>query len=448
MKTALMALLILFACFAAAGCAQEKPPEANRIKVMYSGSEQQFFREYGNYFAAKFPDLDVDLVSTAGISSGPEEGNEYEKRVVTENPDLVVLNSHSYTELAGRGILLDLSPFIQRDHFDIDHIAPAVVDYLSSAAGDGKLYGIGPNFSSNVLLYNKDLFKLYGVPEPEGSMSWEQFYTIMHHFSVTNVSHERVYGYHRPFVTNPFSFVQEIANSSGLTFVNTVTRQITIDTEGWRKAFRLVSDSIMDGSLGGGYRGMGAQGHIGEADMRNADLFGQGKAAMTTANFSSVNKLVANPPPFQWGIAGSPGPQASIGMSSGMDVFPIFAIYAKAEHSETAWRVLQYLNSDEVARFNSGLQTGYLPARRQYAPDLAHHDIDLFYRVADSRRNTALLMADFYALPEAFQKVLGTVILEEFDAVLDGKTTVDKAVQRMQERLQVALDYSVAAEAD
>ncbi|MDF2652853.1 MAG: hypothetical protein K0Q73_8658 [Paenibacillus sp.] len=438
-------VLVLFAGISAVGCERDEKPAENRVKIMYGGTERQFFTQYGNYFVAKFPEMDVEIISTEGMPPWPEEGKEYEKRMNAEKPDIVMLSSSTYTELSAKGVLLDLAPLIQRDRFDVDNIAPAVITTLSSTGNGGKLYGLGTHFTSSVLLYNKDLFKLYGVAEPEGSLSWEQLYAIMRHFSVTTVSREPVYGYHRPFMINPFSYVQEVANSGGLTLVNTSTREITIRTEGWRKAFQLVADGILGGSLGGGYRV--SKGNVEQADTKNADLFGQGKAAMTIGNFQSVSNLLATPPAFDWGIAGAPASQPAEGMSQSMDVYPIFGIYAKADHVESAWRVVQYLNSDEVARINSGLKTGVLPVRFQYAPDLGGREVELFYRVASNSLSNARILTDYLTLPAAFRGVMGSIINEEFDKVLTGKATVDEALKRMQEREQAALDSAGAAEA-
>ncbi|MDF2714370.1 MAG: transporter substrate-binding protein, partial [Paenibacillus sp.] len=439
MKVAWVAIITFFICFTAVGCRHTDQSEVDRIKVMYGGTERQFYKEYGDYFAAKFPRLDIEFLSWS------EDGKGYENKIMTEKPDMVLLNSGTYAELAGKGLLLNLKPLIQRDQFDIGSIAPAVVDYLSSTAGDGKLYGLGTGFTSSVLIYNKDLLRQYGVAEPEGSIGWEQLYAMMRHFSVTDVSRERIYGFHQPFMIQPFSYVQAIADSSGLSLVNTSSHKITIDTEGWRKAFQLVADGIRNGSLGGGYRGADSKGNVEENDFRNTDLFGQGKAAMTIGNFFTVSQLAANPPAFQWDIAGAPALQTSASMSQAMDVSPIFAIYAKADHIETAWRVVKYLNSDEVARINSGLKTGKLPVRRQYASDLAGHDVEIFYRVASYGPSNARTMADYLTLPRAFRDVMGAIITEEFDAVLAGKTTVDEALKRMQAREQASLDAAIAA---
>lgn len=355
----------------------------------------------------------------------------------------MLLGSSAYIELAKSGLLLDLGPFIRRDRFDIDQIAPVVVDFLSSAK-DKKLYGLGTSFTSSVLLYNKDLFREYAVPEPEGNISWEQLYSFSRHFS-TNDLRKEVYGYHQPFMTSPFSFVQEIAASNGLSLINPSVRQVTIHTEGWRKAFQLVADGILTGSVGSGYRI--ANGKVEKTDILNLNLFAQGKAAMTIDNFATVSELTAKPPTFQWGIAGAPAIQSAEATSRNLSMsYPIFTIYAKADHVESAWQALQYLNSDAVARVNSGVKAGELPSRRNYAPNLAGHDIDIFYRASSFGLSSIISTEDYNSLPLSFRQVMGVIISEQFDSVLTGKSTLDEALMRMQEQEQAALDAAFAAE--
>lgn len=442
LPTVLAAFLL---CIALAGCSREKAPEPKQLKVMANHTESQFFSQYGNYFAAKFPDLSVEYVSSSDVRSGTDIVNQYEKKMEDEKPDLVILpNDQVYRELSRSGLLLDLNPFIRRDRFDLDSIAPAVVQFLSQGGADNKLYGMGTHFSSSVLLYNKDLFKEYSVPEPTGTISWDELYSYSRHFSTSDPS-KGVYGYHRAFaMTTPFSFVQEIAASHGLSLVQPSLRQVTIDTEGWRKAFQLVVDGIRNGSIGSAFRM--SNGKVEQVDIRNADLFSQGKAAMTIDNFFTIGKLITDPPPFEWGIAGAPGVPSTEAVSRNLTMSSIFTIYAKASYPENAWQVLKYMNSDTVARVESGLKRQSLPVRRQYAPSPDGIDIDIFYRASSFGQNSIMSQEEIFSLPEQFRNVMGSIINEQLDAVLTGKSTLEEALKRMQELEQAALDSAFAAE--
>ncbi|MBD2862478.1 ABC transporter substrate-binding protein [Paenibacillus oceani] len=441
MKKIGMALCTLGVSLLATGCFQDaKENEDPTLKVMF-GSEQSFYRLYGDTFAAKFPNLDVEIVVPE--SSAWANVKDYSRFVETERPDLLILNPSDYDFLASNKLLLDLSTHIKRSGFDLDSISPVVVTYLKSATNDVGLYGLTRSFTSNVLVYNKELFERYGLAEPTGSMSWEQLYKLMDHFNRTALAGERIYGYEALNNMHPFHFVQTIASSGGLSFVHVETRQVTLNTTGWRNAIQLVTDAISSGALGGKRAQEGARNY-----MTEANLFARGKAALKDGNFQTVSEWINNPPPFRWGITGAvaynPSEEATASLFSSDE---IFAISAKADHKENAWRVIQYLNSDELARAESGMRNGMLPARQDYAPEIAGHDVGLFYRIASpgpSVKRDPLF--DYLALPEAFTKVMASIILEEFDSVLDGKSTVEEALERMQLREQAALDEAVVEE--
>jgi ABC-type glycerol-3-phosphate transport system substrate-binding protein len=216
-----------------------------------------------------------------------------------------------------------------------------------------------------------------------------------------------------------------------------------VDNFGWRNAIQLVTDAISSGVLGGKRAQEGARNY-----MTEENLFARGRAALKDGNFQTVSEWINNPPSFRWGITGAvaykPSEEAAASLFSSSE---IFAISAKADHKENAWRVIQYLKSDELARFESSTQKAMLPARQDYAPEIAGHDVGLCYRITSpgpSVKRDPLF--DFLALPEAFTKVMASIILEEFDSVLDGKSTVEEALERMQLREQVALDAAVMEE--
>lgn len=440
MKKSGMALCMLGAALLLTGCLAETNEQEDMALKVLVGSEQSFYRQYGDYFAAKFPDLEVELVVPE-----PNVRPDMEtlaRLVEAERPDLLILYPREYDFLASGKLLLDLSFLIKQSAFDLERISPAVVTYLMSAADDGGLYGLTRSFTSSVLVYNKELFERYGLREPTGSMSWGQLYNLMDLVNRTNLAHERVYGYETPeYYSHPFSLVQAIASSGGLSFVNVETRQITLNTAGWRHAFQLVTDAVTSGAL------RAARPQQGEgANNTKADLFTAGRSMLKDGNFRTVSDLVNNPPPFSWGITGAvayqPSEEAAASYFSSSE---IFAISAKAEHKEHAWRVIRYLNGDELARTESGVRSSMLPARREYAPVIEGHDIDLFYQIASpgpSTKRDPLL--NYLTLPAAFTDVMGSIIVEEFDSVLDGKSTVEEALERMQQREQTLLDAAAA----
>lgn len=76
-----------------------------------------------------------------------------------------------------RGLLEDLTPFIQRDNFDMNNFLPGTLNNLQI---EGKTYGLPFGTSGSYLYYNKKLFDEAGVPYPpvswdDKTWTWDKF---------------------------------------------------------------------------------------------------------------------------------------------------------------------------------------------------------------------------------------------------------------------------------
>ena len=66
-------------------------------------------------------------------------------------------------DVASKGMLKELSPYLKRDRFDINDInPPAQVGYMF----DGKIWGLASWNDTRVLSYNKNAFQAAGIPLP------------------------------------------------------------------------------------------------------------------------------------------------------------------------------------------------------------------------------------------------------------------------------------------
>lgn len=136
------------------------------IKVMYY-DERSFFSQYGSLFLAKYPNIDVQVVSNQiNYSPNTDMNKVFETFIEDEKPDVLMLSADQYEKFAGNGMLYDLDTVISQDKFDIQNIMPSIIEFLK-AKGNGKLYGLAPNFYSQAIFYNKNLFDVNGVPYPQ-----------------------------------------------------------------------------------------------------------------------------------------------------------------------------------------------------------------------------------------------------------------------------------------
>jgi multiple sugar transport system substrate-binding protein len=103
--------------------------------------------------------------------------NEYESTVVVQlaggaEYDLFTTeNVQHYELLAGRGVGVELDPFVARDGIDVSAYGPL----YEGLKLNGSVYGLPYWKTSWVLFYNKDLFDKRGEPYPKSNMSLEEY---------------------------------------------------------------------------------------------------------------------------------------------------------------------------------------------------------------------------------------------------------------------------------
>ncbi len=89
------------------------------------------------------------------------------------SPDIATLDASSSALFINSGMLLDLTPIIEKDpEFSLDDFYPNIVDI--ARRGDA-LYAIPNDFTPMVMYYNKRLFDAAGVPYPQNGWNFDQF---------------------------------------------------------------------------------------------------------------------------------------------------------------------------------------------------------------------------------------------------------------------------------
>src|SRR5699024_12294781 len=71
-------------------------------------------------------------------------------------------------------LLLDLNPLIEFNDFELDRLEPSILEYLEEMSHDGELNGLPYIRPEYALVYNKDIFDLFGVSYPEDNMTWDE----------------------------------------------------------------------------------------------------------------------------------------------------------------------------------------------------------------------------------------------------------------------------------
>lgn len=84
-------------------------------------------------------------------------------------PDVWYMAPHDMIDLARKGILEDLTPYLERDRIAMDAYFEPVMD---SMRWRGRYYALGVQFGAIALYYNRDLFDAAGLAYP--NTAWEE----------------------------------------------------------------------------------------------------------------------------------------------------------------------------------------------------------------------------------------------------------------------------------
>lgn len=411
------------------------------IKVMSTLNERTFYQQYGSLFIAKYPNIEIQFVSTQGaIYNNPEIGIDkaYEEFIDTHKPDVMILPIDQYGEMVEQGQLYELDSVIKQDKFDMEGILPAVLDLVKSHSG-GKLYGLAPGFSSQALFYNKTLFDKQGIPLPDDGMTWEQILELAKRFPTAGNDDNRPFGLTLGTGDSLFRFIMVFGTLKGLNYVDPSGSTLMLNSASWNdvaqqsldafrsKAIYLSSQPFLSGTIEQYYQ---------------QEPFIGGKAAMTIMGTSYLDTLKQAKPVLkdnmpEWDLVTMPYSSENPD-SSPLSVSQIFTVNANSPNLRAAWEFVKYVNSEEYARVMSKTTTmGNILSRIAYAEDPEGRNIEAFYK--NNNRSSLSFNRPMPNVPEAFVGQLFGISEPEFKAVLEGKKTLDEALQIIQEKGQAQL---------
>ncbi|MCU6711777.1 extracellular solute-binding protein [Paenibacillus sp. J5C_2022] len=416
--------------------------EATSLKVMYY-DESSFFQDYGMLFSALYPKVEIDVVTTQSLYRGQEtEGEEFDRDkamqdlIDAEKPDVLLLNTNEYEKMAQDGKLQDLEAFMTKDKFDTEGLIPGMVDHMKKLSG-GQLYGLPTSFYSQVIYYNKDLFDKFNISYPTDKMTWDQVINLARMFPVEGEKDERVYGLKAGYSGNLSDLTQMLAQSEGLKYVNPATKEMSINTDGWKKAVQTAKDALDSNALyfedGNNWFGGGSY-----EDYIMRKPFISGKLAMTIESSYFMNEIeeaanyVKDPESIvsNWDMVTVPVSTQYPDQSGSINYNNIIAISKDSPNTDMAWKFVSYISGDEYARVKAKV-SGYngFPIRTKYIEDENNRNVAAFYALKPSDVDP---YKDYDKLPMQFGMMFNDYMQQEFNAIKEGTKSVDEALELLQ----------------
>lgn len=325
--------------------------------VRTSDSEQPWEREVIRGFETQHTAIKINLV----IVPNADFDTKLQTMVAAGTPPDVFSHwgSTGFGDFYKRGLVADLMPFIQRDHYDLSDFIPQVLEIYKI---NGKIMGLPMLSTGSFVFYNKDLFDAAGVKYPpidwnDTSWTWDAFIKkcgqLTHR---TDDPNNMTFGCNLqlwPLDSYTWIFGENLYPESA--YETGFTEKAMLNSEGITKAlqswhdliwkYKYMPDPAQTNAFGGG------------------DIFKNGKVAMNLSggwgwwNYQSVS--------FNWGVAALP-----YGSSSRRDVIYTdpWLMSSKSQHPNEAWEFIKYLVSPDIQRTWIEL-TGAPPARQTLMKD-------------------------------------------------------------------------------
>ena len=341
-RVLLLSLLLLPAIPAAAAA----PPVVLRLRYWGDFKEIQALQGTIDAFERDHPGVTVhgERVTSSG--------DEYNQKLLVEQaagltPDVIFCGG-GFATFVGRGVLHDLTPFVQRD--STVHLNNYYPQLIKAFTNQGKLFALPRDIAPmGLVYYNKSLFDKAKIPYPDGSWQWDyqphpergnkDFLTVAQKLShPASASSPQQYGYasgQTLWTMNNFVY------SSGGAFVDNAfaPTKLLYNDPRVLKAMGLTIDMINK------YNVSPSAVEVQSSGVGTHELFAQGHIAMYVSGIWEVPRFREEVQNFDWDIAPFPaGPTGMHGVGTG---FSGYGIAATTRHPQESWELLKYLAGPE-----------------------------------------------------------------------------------------------------
>ncbi|WP_017434282.1 ABC transporter substrate-binding protein [Saccharococcus caldoxylosilyticus] len=368
-------------------------------------------------FMEKNPNIKVEYT--------PVPQTQYSSKLLTmlagnAAPDVFFLGSEDYRTFQRKGVLLDLTPYFEKE-YSIDDFIPSSASIMQI---DGKIFGVSSCTVSPVLFYNKDLFDKAGVPyppsDPKKAWTWEEFVEAAKKLTKKDgnkVTQFGVFGLENNYMTTAEYF------SNGGSPYNADFTKSTFNTPEVKEVLQSVLDlRVKDG--------VAPEASVLEKiGMRPTQMLQTGKVAMLVDGSWALQELSSMN--FPVGVA--PLPKFKEAFTHGQA--HVHAASAKTKHPEEAWKLISFLSSEEyqIQLVKEGL---WMPNRKSLYTD---EGIKKWYNEdvhPEGFKEMVTYFRDAKPYPNAFlsNNKVSSIITEELDKFYYNGESLGKVVERIDKR--------------
>lgn len=373
------ALTLLLALGVATGCGAptgnnsvSKPSEVNlhpdenvtatlRVAVENYTAEKKIISEIGEILTAKYPNVTVKIETiSGGISS------QYATWFRNKNvPDILVNNSFDMFTLSDKGLLSDLTPYLEAEAadpestFDINDYYESYIK-MGQANFDGEQYMIPRSADRVVCHYNKAIFKAAGVDMSlvRNGWTWDDFMTVCATLRKYYDSQDSMKAY---TLVDPYFTWEAVYNpifeSYGVEYYDE-NGEVALESDATENALKFIK-SIIDNK----YASRPSVEQAGMAGNKGCMLF-HSQAASLMATELSVYYPDAEKVSDYYDVVTMPVIPGHEKIGCGAAGY---SVYDGSENKDLAWQFLRILLSKEGQNIMADSGSNYVPVRKDMA---------------------------------------------------------------------------------
>lgn len=357
-------------------------------------------------FMAAHPDIKIN-VRTVQFE---DMVNDLARGVATgDAPDVTYIDNPEVALFASRGLLLDLTPYIEKS--DIVNTADIFPGPLASVTYDGGIYGLPRGANTIALYYNADLYRAAGLDPDNPPKTWNELYEAA---KALTDPENNVYGL--AFSAN--------ANEEG-TFQFLPWLQMTggdynnVNTEGGARALNMWKAFIDEG--------LASPDTLIRGQWDSTGTFNTGAAAMSISGPWELPRM-SSEAQFEFRAAMLPVPEEGAERASALGEGDN-VILASSDNPDEAFMFLEFLYDNMDRVWN---EFGYLPASNVEVVDPKYPEIyGVFEESMKYARNRGP-SPDWPKISQAIQTAIQTT--------LTGQATAEDALATAQDRIDGILN--------
>ncbi|WP_424766961.1 ABC transporter substrate-binding protein [Paenibacillus sp. sgz302251] len=444
MKKTRFLIMILLLAFAVSACSGGGSGSGGSTGTNTNGNSAA--SSGGEIVTLKFMGWEASPLETAAVKKGldafmkanpnikvdyqPVPNTQYAQKILTmlagnAAPDVFFLGATEYRSFQKRNVLLDLTSMFEREM--------SLGDFIPSSARimeiDGSIFGVSSCTVSPVLYYNKAIFDdaqlAYPPSNPNDAWTWEEFREAAKKLTVKDGDKVSQYGAFG--LENFYMTTAEIFSNGGQVFSEDGAR-MAVNTPEAKKVMQSILDlRLVDGATPTAKT-------LESIGMRPNQMLQTGKVAMVIDGSWALQELATMG--FPVGVA--PLPSFMEPKTHGQA--HVHAASAKTEHPQEAWKLIQFLSSEEyqIELIKEGL---WMPNRKSLYTE---EGIAKWFNEAvhpDGFKE----MVPFFAEAEAYpftlitQNIVNDIITEETDKLWYSGQSVEETMQKIEDRANTEL---------